>query len=796
VLFSAAAAVAQNEGWPRQRTTADGYQVTVYQPQIDDWDDGYSKIAFSGVVAVTAPGGEKAALASYRATAATDTSFADRTVRVHDVRLADIQFPGLSAAAVKTSFSKVQEVVPKERVFGLDEVLAYVQLGQERAAAAKSAPVVQEPPIILVSETLAVLVLFDGDPLWAPIEGTGLRFALNTNWDLFEDGPSMRLFLLYDDAWLAAPSLEGPWAPAGALPAGFKKLPSDDNWKAARDNQPGRKLKAVQVPAVRVATEPAELILLKGAPKLAAIDGTGLSWVTNSENDLFFDSVDSQFYFLVSGRWFRAAKLEGPWKGTSGELPADFAAIPVDHPRARVRPSVPGTPEAEEAILLAQVPRRADVKRAGTTVDVTYAGDPEWKPIEGTSMSYAANTSFDVIRIGDLYYACFQGVWFMSTSATGPWAVTPDVPGEVYTIPPSSPKYNVTYVTVYDSTPDTVVYGYTSGYWGMYVAWGVVVFGTGYYYPPYIYAGPHYPYYYPYGYSYGAAAWYNPATGVYGRAAAVYGPYGGMGAAAAYNPRTGTYGRSAYAYGPYQAGWAGRAYNPRTDTTVAGYQRSNSYAQWGETVVSRGDDWAHVGHYTDDRGTVAGARTSEGGRVVGASGDDGRGFVGQSGEGDVYAGKDGNIYKREDGGGWSKYEDGGWNNVDSDRPQDRSAQADQRAQSATPAQQQKAQEARSQAQAPRTQPATGERPAATQSGASRPSTASPSTGSRPSTTSAAASRPAAASPTAATWDSLQRDAQARSAGSQRTQQYSGGGAARSGARSAPAARSGGARRRG
>jgi len=37
---------------------------------------------------------------------------------------------------------------------------------------------------------------------------------------------------------------------------------------------------------------------------------------------------------------------------------------------------------------------------------------------------------------------------------------------------------------------------------------------------------------YPY-HTYGAAAWYNPATGFYGRGAVAYGPYGGYGRAAA-----------------------------------------------------------------------------------------------------------------------------------------------------------------------------------------------------------------------------------------------------------------------
>ena len=62
------------------------------------------------------------------------------------------------------------------------------------------------------------------------------------------------------------------------------------------------------------------------------------------------------------------------------------------------------------------------------------------------------NTDKDIIKFGDLYYMCFQGVWFMSKSATGPWEVATSVPKEIYEIPASSPVHNVTYVTVSRTT--------------------------------------------------------------------------------------------------------------------------------------------------------------------------------------------------------------------------------------------------------------------------------------------------------------------------------------------------------
>ena len=76
----------------------------------------------------------------------------------------------------------------------------------------------------------------------------------------------------------------------------------------------------------------------------------------------------------------------------------------------------------------------------------------------------------------------------------GPWTVATTVPAAIYTIPASSSLHYVTYVHVYGETPQTVYVGYTPGYYGTVVApTSVVVYGTGYVYPP-VYVGA---YWYP-----------------------------------------------------------------------------------------------------------------------------------------------------------------------------------------------------------------------------------------------------------------------------------------------------------
>ena len=76
-----------------------------------------------------------------------------------------------------------------------------------------------------------------------------------------------------------------------------------------------------------------------------------------------------------------------------------------------------------------------------------------------------------VIKLSDNSYYCVEaGVWFKATSPQGPWRIVDTVPEEIYTIPPSSPIYYVTYVKVYNSTPEVVYVGYTPGYYGTVVS--------------------------------------------------------------------------------------------------------------------------------------------------------------------------------------------------------------------------------------------------------------------------------------------------------------------------------------
>src|SRR3984885_9228355 len=650
--------------WPKV-IDRDGNHIIVYQPQLKSWQK-YRELVADTAISITPQGGQQIlGVISWRAETVANVSL--RTVYVHDIEVLSSRFPGLEPAQDQAMQQRMHQIYPTMTFnISLDRMIASLQKAN---ASIESIPVSPDVPTIFVSTVPAISLMVNGKPVLAPIDGTTMQYVVNTNWDLFYDGTNY--YLLDGKTWLKSKEVAGPWTVTTKLPADMAKLPKGQNWDDVLKAIPPP-VGAPAAPKVFVTEKPAEVIVFRGQPVYAPIPGTNLSYATNTQSTFFIHKPDNQLYVLISGRWFRAGSLEAPWVFAGNDLPADFAKIPGGKPYSVALVSVAGTQAADDAVLLAQVPTTAVVNRAAAeaSVKVVYAGEPQFVAITGTTMFYATNTADRVIRVGDVYYLCFQGIWFVSRSPAGPWKTADSVPAIIYTIPPSSPVYNVTYVVVSNPTPTTVQTSYSSGYLGVFVLGmaigATVVYGTGYYYPPYIYYGPRYPIYYPYPYTYGCAAVYNPYTGFYGVGHAVYGPYGSVGTAAWYNPTTGMYGRAVTTQNAYGGHTYAQAYNPYTGTYAATSQGHNAYSQWGNSVVTNGDNWAQAQHVTNANGTAGSFQTSKGSEGAGVSGANGNsGFVVKdANNNNIYAGADGNVYKKDSSGNWSKYDDGNWTPVD------------------------------------------------------------------------------------------------------------------------------------
>jgi hypothetical protein len=714
--------------WPRQVPLSNGI-ATIYQPQVVQWQD--DDLEYRAAVSVRFDGSTGEDFGVVWAQSRTEVDQVSRMVQLDDILLMRVNFPSVAdgGAQVLSDLRQFFAANPPDAV-PLDLVQA--SLGVAQTARPGGIAVNNDPPQIIVSTNPALLVTVHGDPVLRPVPGTKLQRVINTRALILRGGDRPPYYLHVYDGWMQADSLDGPWQVATDHPASLDAAARQLSSAGTVDLLDGgpdasRRLQlASGVPVIHVADGPAELVVFKGQPDFVPITGTGLLWANNTAASVIVDTATNLYYVLLSGRWFRSSSLQGPWSHVANNtLPAAFARIPSGSAAGVVLATVAGTPQAQEAVIAATIPQTATVPRANApSFTPAFDGAPQFVPIEGTPLSYVANSDLPLIRVSnDAYYAVQAGVWFTANGLTGPWSVAISVPPVIYTIPPSSPLFYVTYVKIYDSTPDSVYVGYTSGYTGSVVSSdGTVVYGTGYWYTPWIgdafypvpltwgiAADPIYnpavgfafgfavaaaadPYWFwgtPY---YAPAYWGTPCCGTVSTATNVYRAYGNTVASGTRtwyqdsNGKIGTTAQGTYANartgttGSYDAS---RSFNPNTGKLDTDTSRTFDTAGGASGSVNRSAQYdAATGGRTYDSNlsaTTAGGSSID--RSVSAS-DGSGGFqrdasttfddarTGQtytrdsgSPRSDYFAGDDGSVY-RSGGDGWQRWGgDGGWQNA-------------------------------------------------------------------------------------------------------------------------------------
>jgi ribosomal protein S11/uncharacterized membrane protein YgcG len=633
-LHGFASAQTPDVAWPREAKAADGTVITVYQPQLERWAD--NNLSGRAAVAVTRPGEKEPHYGMIELAARTAIDKSTDTVTLSSVRVTKSNFPGASAEDAEKYLATLRASVTKD-TWPVSAQALQANLAITQARSKKGVAVKNEPPQILFRTSPAMLVVVDGEPaLRAAKEAVSLWRVINTTGLILQEPTSKTFYLWALGRWWESKQVAGDWLVAASVPAPVEKareaMAKQYDPLEGKDADGKPIFPSGVVPQIIVATKPTELLQSQGEPKLAPIPGTQLLYVTNSRNDIFLEpqaqTGAATYFVLISGRWFTAKALTGPWSFVAAKsLPADFAKIPAEHPMADVLVSVPGTQQAREAAIANEIPQTATVQRDVQPTPVAFdGGEPQWKPIDGTPLSYAPNTAAPVIRVDPKsYYMVQNGVWFIATVPKGPYAVAASVPAVIYSIPASSPMHYVTYVRVYSSTPTTVFVGYTPGYYGtVYTVDGTVVYGTGYYYPAYVGA-----YWYPYPPTYGFG-WGFTVGMFWGFAIS-----GGWG-----NPCC------------WGGGGVYVSHHHHNNINI-----DNSYNRWGnksQTVTGPGGKTA---------------TTRQVGQTTFAKG---------SGSNNVYAGRDGEVYRRNEGGDWQKYggKGEGWSDVgreQANRPQQQPA---------------------------------------------------------------------------------------------------------------------------
>jgi hypothetical protein len=663
-------------GWPRSFTN-NGTAFTVYQPQATEWYSGV--LSFKEAVSVLPQGAAQPIFGTVKLAALTAVDSVNQIVSLSEVSIEKSVFPSAPDQALDYATQLAGMAQQWGQQIHLGAITASLAVSAAQSKHAKSVPVQNTPPTIFFSQSPALLVLVDGQPALRSVTGTSLMRVINTQALIALDQTSGLYYLRVNGGWMQSSKITGPWTIAGNPSPDLTSLLQQAQGDAQVQlyDAPQAQKPPAPTPIIFVSTTPAELITTQGPPAFEPISGTQLLHASNTGSSLFMDLATQNYFVVISGRWFTAKSLTDSWQFVpANQLPSDFANIPENAPAGTVLASVAGTPQAQEATISATIPQTATISRSAT-LSVHYAGAPQFVKIPGTSLFYAPNTATPVIKLtGGKYYAVDNAVWFTAPSPTGPWSVADALPPVIYTIPPSSPIYYATSVYVYHSTPDVVTVGYTPGYYGSCIApEGVVVYGTGYAYTPYInegvWIGP------PLTYGFGAGFACGLATGFAFGLAVDHG-----------------WGCSPW-WGPWHGGWeswngsgwnssnnnwnknSGNSFN-RTVTNNwnnVNVNRQNAYSHWGNNVVKNNNisqsqinnakttgknDYNQAkSNYTENH-----PDSDDHPNQPAPNRGDLQHDSSHLGNNTVFAGDDDHSYRSKPDGGWQKQEGSDWKDAD------------------------------------------------------------------------------------------------------------------------------------
>ncbi|MGA9767950.1 MAG: hypothetical protein WBV94_02850 [Blastocatellia bacterium] len=668
-------------GWPRT-ITRNGQTFLFYQPQVDRWQD--NQINAYMAVAVQGDGSQQPTYGTINFTARTEVDKLSRMVALADFKVTKVNFPTAPDTGAAYSATIQQAAPDLIKTISLDRLHADLAINQAEMKSAGYS-LKNDPPKIIYSTVPAILIPVDGSPVLRQVaDEKDLQRVINTGALILFDQKQNAYYLYLTDVWVQASTLDGPWSLAGKPPKGVEKVRSrlekesstDQSANGSTDSDarpPSVKdqFKNGTAPVVYISTVPTELIVTQGKAQFTPIAGTNLLYVANTSDDIFMVTTSQDYYLRLSGRWFKSKALDGRWGYVAGNaLPSDFARIPESSPKAGVLVSVSGTPQAQESLIANSIPETQTIARNTASLTINYDSQPQFKSIDGTMLQYAVNTPTPVIQVSQAsYYAVDNGVWFSAGSPGGPWVVATSVPPVIYSIPPSSPIHNVTYVRVYGMTPDDVYTGYTPGYYGTVVSSdNTVVYGTGYDYQPYIgnvWIGD------PWTYGFGAGFGWSLADGWifdfglgfdYPFFYPWWGPIGwGWCPDCFWRPGLG-FGFHGHGFDHGRDFGYGRGFGHGRDFD---HSHNHDRDQSGRGNIGRG---GRDRGGRDRGGRDRGGRDREGrgfrnGMMPGGRGSDDHARGDNRGGGrdnNIFAGRDGNIYRYDNGRGWQQHDGNQW----------------------------------------------------------------------------------------------------------------------------------------
>lgn len=189
-------------------------------------------------------------------------------------------------------------------------------------------------------------------------------------------------------------------------------------------------------PKIYYREKPTSLVILDGEPKIKKDKDLDADRVLNSPNLIFKEG--SQWNMYEGGTWYKSSQV------TSGWVAEKSMTAKVKSINEQIKKQ---EKEANDGKAPTEKPVVTDIIISTEPAELIQTeGAPQYKPIEGTTLVYAANTKNDILKTSDgTIFILVAGRWYKSASLNGPWTFNgaDKMPAEFAKIPEGSAKDNV-----------------------------------------------------------------------------------------------------------------------------------------------------------------------------------------------------------------------------------------------------------------------------------------------------------------------------------------------------------------
>jgi len=205
--------------WPREVDLGTA-KALVYQPQVNSWQGNVLSIRAAVSVRQSATSPETFGVVW--ATARTQVDRGSRIVALEDLTITKTDFPTLPDHGAAYARTFQQRFGAGQRTIALDRLEA--SLAVSGAVKPTEVAVNNAPPWVIVSESPALLVPIDGDPVIRPVAGTTFDRVINTRALILRPQGGTTFYLHVYDGWMTAGGIGGPWVQASMAPPAMNTI--------------------------------------------------------------------------------------------------------------------------------------------------------------------------------------------------------------------------------------------------------------------------------------------------------------------------------------------------------------------------------------------------------------------------------------------------------------------------------------------------------------------------------------------------------------------------------------------